>query len=104
MVGSSLPGLAFAYPEEYTKNLKNIGLKIHSFQEEDIIQFYHNGWDILRSFKGLGASFYNYPGYSPRSTGEMRKLIMEYEARYRDSSLGVPLTYRVLYFLAEKPV
>ncbi|MBN1257423.1 MAG: methyltransferase domain-containing protein, partial [Planctomycetes bacterium] len=101
-LGSELPGLELHAPQVYLKNLADAGFTINNSEIEALVQYYQDGWEMLRSFKGLGATFHNYPGYSPRSRREIRRLIKHYEANYRDSSQGVPVTYRVLYFLAEK--
>ncbi|MFC1735416.1 methyltransferase domain-containing protein [Candidatus Hydrogenedentota bacterium] len=101
-MGKPVPGLDVLSPDFFTTTLKSGGLKLHCARTEDTRMSYDNAWDTLHSFKGVGATFSNQPGYLPHGVADMRRLVREYESHHGDPDGRVPLTYRVLYCIGEK--
>lgn len=96
-----MPGLEFAHSETYVDVLAGAGLRLIILREETIQGLYKSGWHALRSFKGIGATFNHHWGYIPRSVTEVKKIARHYERFYARADGQVPLTYKVLFVIAD---
>lgn len=96
-----MPGLEYESPEIYVDALARAGLKIIRFREKTIQGIYKSGLHALRSFKRIGATFRHHWGYFPRSVAEVKKIAQYYERCYALADGQVPVTYNVLYVVAE---
>lgn len=96
-----MPGLEYESSEIYVDALAGAGLKIILFREETIQGLYKSGLHALRAFKGTGATFKHHWGYTPRSAAEVKKIAQYYEHCYALADGQVPITYNVLYVVAE---
>lgn len=95
-----LPGLRYPSAEDYIDTLNEAGLKFLFAKEEIVQNIYQSGLEALRSFKGIGASFKHFRGYTPLSACKVQKVSRYYERHYAMADGNLPLTYRVLYFFA----
>jgi malonyl-CoA O-methyltransferase len=66
---------------------------------EDVLAYFDQPLDVLKSLKGIGASFGNDSAYT---VGEMRKLVKIYRNYYCEEKSGHPLTYRVLFLIVRE--
>ena len=96
-----MPGLEYVPSELYVDILTGIGLKLISFKEETVQGLYKSGLHALRTFKEIGATFKHHWGYAPRTVTEVKKIAQYYECRFALDDGRVPITYNVLYLVAE---
>lgn len=101
VLGAEMPGLQYASPDIYIDALDGAGFKLLHTKEEAVQGIYKSGLDVLRSFKGVGALFKHHWGYTPRSASEVKKVARYYEHRYTLADRSVPVTYQILYLVAE---
>jgi malonyl-CoA O-methyltransferase len=96
-----MPGLEYESSERYVDALAAARLKIIQSSEETIQGRYKRGLHALHAFKGIGATFKHHWGYAPRSAVEVKKIAQHYERVYALADGRVPITYKVLYVIAE---
>jgi len=96
-----MPGLEYVPSEIYLDILTGAGLRLITLREETVQSFYKSGLHALHTFKKIGATFKHHWGYLPRSVAEIKKIAKYYECRYALDDGQVPITYNVLYLVAE---
>ena len=96
-----MPGLEYVSSEIYIDILTGAGLRLIFLKEEAVQSFYKSGLHALRTFKEIGATFKHHWGYAPRTAAEVKKIAQYYECRYAIDDGQVPITYNVLYLVAE---
>jgi malonyl-CoA O-methyltransferase len=101
VLNEKMPGLEYVPSEIYLDILTGAGLKLISLREEAVQSFYKSGLHALRTFKEIGATFKHHWGYAPRTVAEIKKIAQYYECRYAIDDGQVPITYNVLYLVAE---
>jgi malonyl-CoA O-methyltransferase len=101
VICEKMPGLEYAHAETYVDVLAGAGLRLIYFRQETVRGLYKSGLHALRSFKGTGATFNHHRGYMPRSAAEVKKIARRYERCHALADGQVPLTYNVLYVIAE---
>ena len=80
--------------------LRRVGLTVRVARTEALTTHYDCGLDVLRSLKLTGAWIGHGRDQGPLSVGELRRLLRHYEERHRGTA-GVPMTFEVLYLVAE---
>jgi malonyl-CoA O-methyltransferase len=101
VLSERMPGLEYESSGIYVDTLARAGLNIVHFEEATIQGLYKSGLNALRAFKGIGATFKHYRGYTPRSAAEVKKIAEHYERCHALADGQVPITYNVLYVVAE---
>lgn len=96
-----LPGLDYGLVEDYQKAVESAGLKVSLVEPETHQLLLPDGLEVLRSLKGMGASFKHFPDYEPLPSSKLRRLVSLYEKKYGLPD-GVPATYEILYLVGEK--
>jgi malonyl-CoA O-methyltransferase len=96
-----MPGLEYVPSEDYVDILTDAGLRLTFLKEEAVQGLYKSGLHALRTFKEIGATFKHHWGYTPRSVAEVKKIAKHYECCYALDDGQVPITYKVLYLVAE---
>jgi len=100
--GRPIPGLSFPQPADVPAIFVSAGLQVELAQAEQISVCHADARQVIRSFRRTGATFRHQADYSPLPVGTMRRLIDFYEKRFAEAPVSVPVTYQVLYLLAEK--
>jgi len=92
---------ALSYPgaDSYVAWTAAAGLSVIHAQTRDIAIAYPDALSVLKSFKGIGATFKGTA--KPLTPREMRCLTKTYEREFR-AETGVPATYRVLTLIAHR--
>jgi len=103
VTGFELPGLPYCPAEAYRSAFEALGFKILHFSERAETTWRPDAWSVLHSLKGIGATFSQQPDYRPLPHHLLREVVRNYERCYANSNHGVPLTYQVVYLLAQKP-
>ncbi|WP_337996835.1 methyltransferase domain-containing protein [Oleispirillum naphthae] len=95
------PLQALSYPPEeaYAAWAAAAGLSVIHEEAQDIAIPYPDAFAVLKSFKGIGATFKG--ASKPLSPREVHRLTAAYERDFR-SDAGVPATYRVLTLIAHR--
>lgn len=107
--GHPIPGLYFPQPADVPEPFVSAGLHVKLAEAEQINVCHTDARQVIRSFRRTGAHFRHQADYSPLPVGTMRRLIDFYEKHFAGPPppegvpKGVPVTYQVLYLLAEKP-
>ena len=101
--GKALPGLAYRSEETYMQATQAAGLAIRTAEVEEIECLYESARQVLRSLKGIGATFQGHPGYVPLRAARLAGLLSHYESTFAKPNGQVPATYRVLFMIGEKP-
>lgn len=101
VLSEKMPGLEYESSGIYVDVLARAGLNIVHFEEATIQGLYNSGLHALCAFKGIGATFKHHRGYTPRSAAEVKKIARHYERCYALADGQVPITYNVLYVVAE---
>ncbi len=96
-----MPGLEYISSEMYGELFAGAGLRPVFFREETVQGLYRSGLQALRAFKEIGATFRHHWGYSPLSAADVKKIVRHYERSYALADGRIPLTYKVLYIIAE---
>lgn len=97
--GRPLPTLEFPEPESILDIFTGMTSCLFQYHLEDVSACFDQPLDVLKSLKGIGASFGAGPAYN---VGEMRNLIKAYGNDYCKEKGGYPLTYKVLFLIACK--
>ena len=102
--GRPMPGLHFPQPADVPEPFLSAGLQVELAEAEQISVCHTDAREVIRSFRHTGANFRYQADYSPLPVGTMRRLIDFYDKHFAkpSDSEGVPVTYQVLYLLAEK--
>ena len=100
--GRPMPGLCFPQPEDVPEPFVSAGLRIELAEAEQISVCHADAREVILSFRRTGANFRYQADYSPLPVGPMRRLIDFYETHFAEAAGRVPVTYHVLYLLAEK--
>jgi malonyl-CoA O-methyltransferase len=98
---TKMPGLSYRNPDYYIAALQKHSVFIHTSQVEDICIFFY-GIDILRYFKYTGTTFRHNPSYRPKTIREINRLLAHYEKNYGGDNKLLPLTFKVLFIIAQK--
>jgi len=95
------PLAALSYPpeESYAAWTAAAGLSVIHEETRDIAIPYPSALAVLKSFKGIGATFKG--ASKPLSPREIHRLTTAYERDFRTDA-GVPATYRVLTLIAHR--
>ncbi len=101
VAGHGLPGPEFRTADSYLEALVEGGAEIAQSHCETVELFYYDPLDVLRSFKGIGATP-TLANRKPLSYGQMTRLIEIYEERFGRAGGQVPVTYQILFVVAEK--
>lgn len=102
VTGNDMPGLDFAPREAYLAAVVCAGLRVIQHEDVALTTWFDSPFDVLRHFQATGTTFRHQPGYQPCSVPQTRRLASRYQAEYADAGGRVPLTYRILYLLAER--
>jgi SAM-dependent methyltransferase len=98
---SEMPSLDYRNSDDYISALEQHAFSICTSQVEDIcVSFY--GIDALRYFKYTGTTFRNDPSHRPATIKEINKLLAYYEKKYGNNNKLLPLTFKVLFIIAQK--
>jgi SAM-dependent methyltransferase len=92
--------LQLSEPAEYLDSFPAAGWEPLSARVELIRADYATPWDVLRSFKGIGA-LYRPADYRPYTIKQLADLCRSYQ-RQHNPDQTVPLTYRVLFLVLRK--
>lgn len=95
-----MPSLRYYSPEHWCHRVESSGFTLLRNETRPVRLWFEQPMDILRTFKGIGATFRHQEGYLARSPGEIRRLLSIYRERYSASDGRLPLTYQVQYLLA----
>jgi malonyl-CoA O-methyltransferase len=98
-LGRPMPGLAFSSAEAWLDRLARSGLRLERQSIETVRLDFSDPFQVLQSFKGLGATFGRHRWSRPLSVGQLKRLLVEYQRRFATERACVPLSYRVLYVL-----
>ena len=98
------PSLPFHASDDYMRPLREQGLVIVEERRDTVEAMYSNALEVLKSFKGVGATLEYQDGYKPLAPNQLRRLLQEYERRYGRADGSVPVTYETLLFAGKKPV
>ncbi len=101
VTGRPLRGLALPQPADVERLFTSAGLHITLAATEQISVSHADACHVLRSFSQTGATFRHHSDYAPLPASTLRKVIRLYEKRFADPDERVPVTYHVLYLLAE---
>jgi len=101
VTGNALGGIGFLQPEQYVKMIESTGLRCKSVRVTFVSGNYDSAWDALRYFKHTGTTFRHHDGYKPLSVLETRRLLSYYDETFSAEN-SVPVTYRMVYIIAEK--
>ena len=101
VTGKAIGGIEMLPSETYAQFVNGAGLRMREEHVENIETCYGSAWDVLRYFKGVGATFRRHDGYAPLPVPATRKLVEEYGRMFARGDGRVPVTYRMLYFVAE---
>ncbi len=100
---TKMHGLNYRNSDYYISALKQQSVSICTSHVEDICIFL-SGMDILRYFKYTGTTFRHTPSYRPKTIKEINNLLTHYGKKYgRDDNL-LPLTFKVLFIIAQKHI
>jgi malonyl-CoA O-methyltransferase len=102
VTGGGLPGFNFRPEECYEDALRQGGLTLRHGANETVQVGYPTALDVLRSFRGIGATLQQAKGYQPLSYGQTRNLTRRYAKLYGHPDGGVSVTYQMLFLIAEK--
>lgn len=98
---TQMPSLTYRNLDYYISALTRSTFSICTSHVEDICGFF-NGIDILRYFKYTGTTFWHTPLYRPKTIGEINTLLRCYEKNYGRADNLLPLTFKVLFVIAQK--
>lgn len=101
VTGDAFAGLEFLPAAGYSQAIEAAGLRCGVARDETVRTYYASAWDALRSFKYTGTTFRHHEGYSPLSVPAMRRLAGYYGKEFAGADGRVPVTYRMLYVIAE---
>jgi len=101
-LGKDMPGLTFVESDTYMRIARESGLSLKLTKTEIVQVFYRNALEALGSFKGMGATLRHAPAHTPCSVSQVRELVRYYDRNYANDTNLVPITYHVLYFVAER--
>ena len=99
LFGRGMPGLKYKSKEYYTDLVKKHGFNLRVADVETVYGCF-SGVDVLKYFKKIGATFQFNKEYSPLSVRDIHRLIKYYENKYALSNGLLPVTHKVLYFVA----
>lgn len=96
-----MPGTVMLSADTYLHALDRAGLRSLHCEITPLVARFSSGLDVLRYFRATGTTLRHQPGYRPHSAAHTRRLTRRYEQLFADPSGRVPLTFSVLYLLAE---
>ena len=98
---AQMPGLSYKNSDYYISVLKRHRVSIQTSQVEDICVFF-DGINILRYFKYTGTTFRHDPSSRPKTIREINRLMTHYEKHYGSNGGLLPMTFKVLFIIAQK--
>jgi malonyl-CoA O-methyltransferase len=100
-IGVEMGGPPMLAPGVYLDAIDRAGLGLLRHEVGPLRAWFESGLDVLRHFRATGTTLRHLPGHRPRSAAQTRRLVRHYERRFADSAGRVPLTFRVLYVVAQ---
>jgi len=98
---TQMAGLSYKDPDYYISILERLHTSIYTVQVENICNLF-NGIDILRYFKYTGTTFRHNPDYRPKTIKEINTLLAYYKRNHGQNNKQLPLTFKVLFLIAQK--
>lgn len=100
--GQLLKGLDIWSERRYRTALQQAGCRVLPATIQEPVKLFHKDpLEVVRSLKGIGATFRDQPGFEPLTVRQMRRLIQAYRDKFSDPSGRVSATYEVLFIVAE---
>ncbi len=96
-----IPGTVMLSADAYLRALDRAGLRPLRCEISPLVARFSSGLEVLRYFRATGTTLRHQPDYRPHSVAHTRRLTRRYEELFADPSGRVPLTFSVLYLLAE---
>jgi malonyl-CoA O-methyltransferase len=101
-LGARLPGLDFPSPMRLVAIARDAGLTVRAAEAETREVRHGDAREALRAFRKIGAALSGQPGRAPLPPAAMRRLLAACDRRC-DGLGRMPMTYRALHLVAEKP-
>jgi malonyl-CoA O-methyltransferase len=99
--GAKMPMMDFWDEGRYRSALAEAGLRPRVARTETVRISYKSPWQVLRSLKGVGATFAHQPWFTPLPVWQVRKLVDCYRRNFAQDGRGrVPASFRVFYVIA----
>jgi malonyl-CoA O-methyltransferase len=95
--------LSYPASDLWLHTVEEAGFQVQRNETRPIRVWYDHPMDVLRSFKGIGATFRHQEGYLARTPGEIRRLLSVYQELHGDPDGRLPMTYQVQFLIACKP-
>lgn len=99
--GRPLENLNWRDSSEYLQIVKQAGFQILCESEEIHCFTYRDPWEVMRSLKGIGATFRHRAEYQPLSITEIKKLTRHYQSHFPNNTSEVTASYNLLYLSAK---
>ena len=99
-IGWTLPRPPYRGESEIRACLKKAGFTLIKSEKRPVTVWYPDATTALRTFSKIGADPAGIYGTARPPLGKIRQLVKLYEARFRETERGVPLTYSVFFFSA----